>query len=308
MSYEILKKHRETWKKKEVLQRIYRDWYAQIIDNMMPQGPTLEIGGGGGNLKEFFPGLISSDFTFCPWLDVNLDGHYLPFRSRSLANIVVIDVLHHLAKPVIFIKEAQRVLKKNGRLLMLEPCISPISYLIYNYLHQEDVDFTADIFSEEMWGGGDLKNPFDGNMAIPSVMFLREVEKFRKYYDGFVILFLIFMLSLHIQIILWNTEVKIPINLFITLWVSILFFYIGILLENAQQNWFIGIRTPWTLSNKIVWEKTHRLGGKLFKITAIVVLIGIIFPEYTIWFILLPVFASASYLVVYSYFEYQKIS
>jgi len=146
-------------------------------------------------------------------------------------------------------------------------------------------------------------------IAIPKIDPLKaNIEKFRKYYDGFVILFLIFMLSLHIQIILWNTEVKIPINLFITLWVSILFFYIGILLENAQQNWFIGIRTPWTLSNKIVWEKTHRLGGKLFKITAIVVLIGIIFPEYTIWFILLPVFASASYLVVYSYFEYQKIS
>jgi len=146
-------------------------------------------------------------------------------------------------------------------------------------------------------------------IAIPKVDPMKSnIKSFKKYYDGFVILFLAFMLSLHLQIILWNIGIKAPFNIFIPPWIAILFFYIGILLENAQQNWFIGIRTPWTLSNKIVWEKTHRLGGKLFKITAIVVLIGIIFPEYTIWFILLPVFASASYLVVYSYFEYQKIS
>jgi len=188
MSYEILKKHRETWNRKKVLQRIYTGWYQRIIGNMILQGPTLEIGGGGGNLKEFYPDLISSDFTFCPWLDVNLDGHHLPFLSNSLANIVVIDVLHHLAKPVNFIREAQRVLKKDGRLLMFEPCISPASYLIYNYLHQEDVDFSPDVFSEEMWGGGDLKNPFDGNMAIPTSMFLRQAEKFRKYFPDFKII------------------------------------------------------------------------------------------------------------------------
>jgi len=146
-------------------------------------------------------------------------------------------------------------------------------------------------------------------IAIPKIDPLKaNIENFRKYYDGFVILFLAFMLSLHLQIILWNIGIKVPFNIFIPPWIAILFFYVGILLENAKQNWFVGIRTPWTLSNRIVWEKTHRLGGKLFKIAAIVALIGIIFPRYTIWFILLPVFASASYLVAYSYFEYQKIS
>ncbi len=188
MSYEILKKHRRVWEKKKVLQRIYHNWYKLIIRNMAAQEPTLEIGGGGGNFKEFFPDLISSDYTFCPWLDLNLDAHDLPFRSGSLGNIVIIDVLHHLAGPVVFIKEAQRVLKPNGRLIMLEPCISPLSFLIYNFFHQEDVDFSFDVFSEEMWCAEEEKKPFDGNMAIPSRMFLREPEKFRKLFSEFEII------------------------------------------------------------------------------------------------------------------------
>ncbi len=145
-------------------------------------------------------------------------------------------------------------------------------------------------------------------IAIPKIDPLKSnIESFKKYYDGFVILFLIFMLSLHIQIILWNIGLKIPFNLFIPSWVAILFFYVGILLENAQQNWFIGIRTPWTLSSEKVWNKTHRLGGKLFKIAAFIALAGIFFPKYAIWFILLPALAFAFCLIAYSYFEYQKL-
>ncbi len=144
-------------------------------------------------------------------------------------------------------------------------------------------------------------------IAIPKVDPMKSnIKSFKKYYDGFVILFLIFMLSLHIQIILWNIGLKIPFNLFIPSWVAILFFYVGILLENAQQNWFIGIRTPWTLSSEKVWNKTHRLGGKLFKIAAFIALAGIFFPKYAIWFILLPALAFAFCLIAYSYFEYQK--
>jgi len=51
---------------------------------------------------------------------------------------------------------------------------------------------------------------------------------------------------------------------------GILFYYCGILIENAKRNWFIGIRTPWTLSNEKVWERTHKIGGKLFKIAGLI--------------------------------------
>ncbi|HDM23196.1 MAG TPA: SdpI family protein, partial [Methanomicrobia archaeon] len=78
------------------------------------------------------------------------------------------------------------------------------------------------------------------------------------------------------------------------------------LLENAKRNWFIGIRTPWTLSSEDVWNRTHKIGGKLFKVLGLVVIFGIFFQKYVLFFFLVPLLLVAGYLVVYSYFEYQK--
>lgn len=187
MSLEILIKHRRIWQDKKILQRIYQRWYEQILKECSPYGPTLEIGGGGGNFKTFLPEVICSDYTLCPWLDLNLDGHHLPFRSASLGNIVMIDVIHHLTKPLLFIEEARRVLKTQGRLILLEPCITPGSYLIYNFLHQEDVDFSQDVFSGESWVSEEEKQPFDGNMAIPTQMFIKNSKKFNDLFKDFKI-------------------------------------------------------------------------------------------------------------------------
>jgi uncharacterized membrane protein len=85
-----------------------------------------------------------------------------------------------------------------------------------------------------------------------------------------------------------------------------LFFYAGVLIQHAKQNWFVGIRTPLTLSNETVWKKTHALGSKLFKASGIVCLIGIIYPVWAIWFIIIPAIASAVITVVYSYQEFQR--
>ena len=188
MSLEILQKHRKTWQQKKILQRIYQNWYRQILEQCNDKGPTLEIGGGGGNFKNFYPKAICSDYTLCPWLDLNLDAHHLPFRSDSLANIVMIDVLHHLTRPLLFIEEARRVLKTKGRLIMLEPCITPGSYLVYNYLHQEEVDFSKDIFNQDIWNHEDEKKPFDGNMAIPTELFFRNPEKFSRKFNNFPVI------------------------------------------------------------------------------------------------------------------------
>jgi len=85
-----------------------------------------------------------------------------------------------------------------------------------------------------------------------------------------------------------------------------LFYYCGILVENAKRNWSIGIRTPWTLSSEKIWEKTHRVGGKLFKIAGVIALLGIFFQRYTLFFILVPSIIVAVYAVAFSYFEYLK--
>ena len=144
-------------------------------------------------------------------------------------------------------------------------------------------------------------------LAIPRIDPLKaNIEAFRKYYDGFVILFFVFMLSLHIQVILWNIGVQISPNVTMPIALGLLFFYIGLLCENAKRNWFVGIRTPWTLSSDRVWDKTHQIGGKLFKIAGVIAFLGVFFQSYAMFFILVPVIVVTVYTVVYSYVEYQK--
>jgi uncharacterized membrane protein len=130
--------------------------------------------------------------------------------------------------------------------------------------------------------------------------------KFRNYYEGFILLFILFMLAIQAQIILWSIGYQVSPNLTFPFLIGTLFIYIGFLLGHAEQNWFVGIRTPWTLSSETVWKKTHELGGKLFKIAGVISFIGVLAGEYAMWFILVPVLGVAVYTVMYSYFEYQK--
>jgi uncharacterized membrane protein len=78
------------------------------------------------------------------------------------------------------------------------------------------------------------------------------------------------------------------------------------LLEKAKRNWFIGIRTAWTLSSDTVWDKTHQLGAKLFKVTGLICLVGVFFQQYAFVFLIAPVLLVSLYLVIYSYVEYRK--
>jgi len=144
-------------------------------------------------------------------------------------------------------------------------------------------------------------------IIIPKIDPLKHnIEKFRKYYDIFVLLSIIFLLYIHLLTILWNMGVRFNMAQLLAPAFGILFYYCGILIENARRNWFIGIRTPWTLSSEKVWEKTHKVGGKLFKISGIIAFVGIFLQDYVLFLILVPVISTTIYTIVYSYFEYQK--
>jgi len=144
-------------------------------------------------------------------------------------------------------------------------------------------------------------------IIIPKIDPLKHnIEKFRKYYDIFVLLSIIFLLYIHFLTILWNMGVRFNMAQLLAPAFGILFYYCGILIENARRNWFIGIRTPWTLSSEKVWEKTHKVGGKLFKISGIIAFVGIFLQDYVLFLILVPVISTTIYTIVYSYFEYQK--
>ena len=145
-------------------------------------------------------------------------------------------------------------------------------------------------------------------LIIPKIDPKKEnIQKFRKYFDGFIILFFLFLLFIYLLMIFWNLGYHFNMIRFLTPAIGILFYYIGILVSNAQPNWSIGIRTPWTLSDKVVWQKTHHLGGILFRICSILSFIGILWTKIAFFLVIGPVIASAIICVIYSYWLYKKL-
>ena len=77
-------------------------------------------------------------------------------------------------------------------------------------------------------------------------------------------------------------------------------------MPSIKRNFFIGIKTPWTLASERVWKKTHEMGGKVFMGTAVLILVGMLFPDYTIWFMLVPLLGGIGWIFIYSYLEFRK--
>lgn len=170
MTLQVLHAQRDTWLNKPVLRAIYEDYYRRIRERAN-SGRSLEIGGGSGNLKQVLPDVVSIDIVATPWLDVAADAQALPFQPETFDNLIMIDVLHHIEFPVRFFAEAQRVLRSGGRLILLEPAITPVSWLFYSLLHPELVVMGADPLAD---GAPDLnRQPFDANQAIPTLTFGR---------------------------------------------------------------------------------------------------------------------------------------
>jgi uncharacterized membrane protein len=169
----------------------------------------------------------------------------------------------------------------------------------------------ADGYMAKFWGLFLIPLIMTGFTALFAVLpridpYKENYEKFRDYYEGFILLFVLFLLAIQVQIILWSSGYQISPNLTFPLLIGMLFIYIGFLLGHVEQNWFVGIRTPWTISSKTVWKKTHELGGKLFKIAGVISCAGTFAGAYALWFVLVPALVVAVYTVAYSYIEFQK--
>jgi SAM-dependent methyltransferase len=174
----MLAEHRRIWQRKPTLRRIYREeFFDRLISSCRQHGVSVEVGAGPGFLKEMLPRLISTDVVWCPWLDVVTDAQHMPFKSSCISNVMGLDILHHLEKPMEFLQEAERVLVPGGRVILVEPWITPFSYLVYRYLHQEDCELSARPLEGDAIRWVKEKKAFDGNQAIPYLLFGRGAMK-----------------------------------------------------------------------------------------------------------------------------------
>lgn len=146
-------------------------------------------------------------------------------------------------------------------------------------------------------------------IAIPKIaVYKQNIQKFKNYYEYFILAFTLFFAILYTATLLANFNYPINISGIVTLSIAALFYLISIILPKTKRNFFIGIRTPWTLSNDEVWKKTHKQGAIAFKIFALFMILAFIFPNYFLWLILVPVLTGVLYLFVYSYIIYNKLA
>lgn len=145
-------------------------------------------------------------------------------------------------------------------------------------------------------------------LAIPQIDPLRKnIQKFRPQYNSFILVYALFLGYLHVLTLIWNTGTEININRYLLPAVGFFYYFTGILVSKARRNYFIGIRTPWKLASEEVWDKTHALGGWLFKIAGGIMLLSVFIPEYTIHVMLGTVLAATLIAVVYSYIIYARL-
>jgi len=146
-------------------------------------------------------------------------------------------------------------------------------------------------------------------LVIPSIDPLKaNIAQFRETFNTFIALIIAFMLYMHGLTLAWGLGYQnFKMSMAMLPFIGILFIFIGNLMRKAKRNWFIGIRTPWTLSSDRVWDETHRLGAILFMASGVLSIIGAFFGGMTaFWLMFVPLIGSAVFLIVYSYVLYQR--
>lgn len=144
-------------------------------------------------------------------------------------------------------------------------------------------------------------------LGIPQIDPLKKnIEKFKKEYYVFILIFAVYFLYIHVLTLLYNVGLKFNMLSMMIPAFGGFFYYIGVMMEKAKRNYFIGVRTPWTLADEEVWDETHRVGAKGFKVSGILTLVGMVFPSIAIWAMMVPLLVVSVYTVVYSYISYKQ--
>jgi len=136
----------------------------------------------------------------------------------------------------------------------------------------------------------------------------KNIKEFRFYYNMFVALFMLFMFYIELVIILWNIGIRLNIVRFISAPIGLIYIYLGVLLLKTKRNWFIGVRTHWTISNEDVWNRTNGLAGRFFIVDGVLVMLSFIYGKFIMFFMVWIVLGGMLFVVIYSYVLWTKMN
>ncbi|MCW5876534.1 MAG: class I SAM-dependent methyltransferase [Anaerolineales bacterium] len=176
-SPETTQLRREIIQSKPFLKKIYKEWYEMLIERLGPlaQQRVVEIGSGAGFLAQMAPQVITSELFAVSGIRLITDAQKLPTAAGSLQGIVMINVLHHIPDAAVFFRQATRCVQPGGKVVLIEPWLTPWSRFIYTHLHHEPLDDRIDNWQID--GQGPLSA---ANSALPWIIFHRDLAVFKE--------------------------------------------------------------------------------------------------------------------------------
>lgn len=180
-SSELIRIHRDIIHRKGFLRSLYREHYRELARSLVgiPEGPVIEIGSGGGFIKEVLPDVITTDLNSEPHLDRVMSADHLDFPDESVAAILMLNVFHHLPDPRDFLFEVTRVLKTGGRAVLIEPAHTWLWSRLYRLFSAEPYDERA-----TEWGFAPAGRFTGANVPLAWIVFERDRERFEKEFPA----------------------------------------------------------------------------------------------------------------------------
>ncbi len=146
------------------------EWMNQFINE---NDYGIEVGSGAGFSKDFIKNknFKLTDLGNDSYLDFkNIDAQDTGFKKDSLDFVIASNMIHHIPYPIKFFREINRILKKDGKLIIFESYCSIIFQLATILMKHEGFDFTLDVWDEKN-PKSDEKNAWHGNIAVPHLIF-----------------------------------------------------------------------------------------------------------------------------------------
>ena len=172
--------------RKPLLKKSYLNFYSSFKSDLatvpvITNGKVLELGSGGGFLKDYLPNTITSD-VYDKVADLKIDARDLPFENGEVRAIFMASVLHHIPNVKAFFREADRVLCNGGICAIVEPCNTPFARFFYTKLHHEP--FLPDTGNWEFIQDDSM---LDSNQALSWIVFERDLDVFRREFPNLII-------------------------------------------------------------------------------------------------------------------------